>query len=139
MNPPVLDQLIAAIEAGDVEGYGRCYLQDAVMQGPLFPEPYRGRQAIEEGEAALYEAFSDVALEVRSVLGAGDRVAAEVVLNATNDGPLDLGMGEPLPATGRRVSLPAVWLFELADGRIAEERDYFDTALLLQQLGLAEE
>lgn len=52
---------------------------------------------------------------------------AEVVLSATNDGPLDLGAGEVRP-TGRRIELPTAWAFNLNnEGLIVEERDRFDT------------
>jgi predicted ester cyclase len=54
-----------------------------------------------------------------------------------NDGPLDLGNGERLPATGRRVEIPTAWFFELNEqGKIVSERDYFDTAVILRQLGV---
>jgi hypothetical protein len=37
---------------------------------------------------------------------------AEVVLRATNDGPLDLGIGG-VPPTGRRIEVPMAWAFDL--------------------------
>jgi hypothetical protein len=41
-----------------------------------------------------------------------------------------------IAATGRTVEVQEVWVFDLdADGLIAEERDYLDTAVLLAQLG----
>jgi hypothetical protein len=62
----------------------------------------------------------------------------EVVLRATNTGPLDLGADEPLSPTGRRIQLPSVWFLRLeSHGKIAEEGDYLDTACFLRQLGLA--
>jgi len=41
-----------------------------------------------------------------------------------------------IAATGRRVEVQEVWVFDLdSNGLIAEERDYLDTAALLAQLG----
>lgn len=58
-------------------------------------------------------------------------------MSATNDGPIDTGDGE-IPATGRRMTVPMVWVFELGDdGLIHEERDYFNIASVFDQLGLA--
>jgi hypothetical protein len=58
-------------------------------------------------------------------------------MRAVNDGPLELGSGEPLPATGRQIEVPTAWFLELNDqGKIVSERDYFDTALILRQLGV---
>ena len=66
-------------------------------------------------------------------------MVVEVVLRATNTGELDLGQGGVVAATGRRIEVPAAWLFEFGpDGRVAAERDYFDTAALIAQLGLGE-
>ena len=71
-------------------------------------------------------------VEVLRVVGEADDVAMEVVLRATNTGPLDVGADEPLPPTGRRVELTAAWFLRLsADGRIA------DTARFFGQLGPA--
>ena len=71
------------------------------------------------------------------VIAQADDVVLEVVIRATNTGPLDVGGDDPLPATDRRIELPSVWLLRLgANGKIAEERDYLDTAGFLRQLGL---
>ncbi len=68
----------------------------------------------------------------------GIRVVAEVVLRATNTGSIDLGDGEPMAPSGRRIEISAVWIFDFgADGLVRSERDYFDTAELMAQLGIA--
>ena len=84
----------------------------------MSPEPLRGRQAIRAAEQALFDEFSEVRVDVRSVRGGDDGFALRVVLSAQHAG-------------GRRIELPAVWWYDLdADGLIVEARDYFDTALL---------
>lgn len=111
-----------------------------MLHHPLSPEPIRGSEPIAGSEQALFDAFSEIEVEVVRMLADANDVAVEVVLHATNTGPLDVGADEPLPATGRRIELPSVWLLRLdADGRIAEERDYLDTASFFRQLGLAGE
>jgi predicted ester cyclase len=85
-----------------------------------------------------FDAFSDIDVSIVRVLAQAEDVALEVVLRATNSGPLDVGGEEPLPPTGRRIELPAVWFLRLdSNGKIVEERDYFDTANFFRQLGLA--
>ena len=122
-------RFIAAIEQRDADAYAALFAEDAVAQHPLVPDPVRGREQIRASEQALYDAFSDVRVELRSLLSSQDSCAMEVVLRATNTGPLDIGDEQPVPATGRTVELPAVWCCEIADdGLIAAERDYFDTA-----------
>lgn len=134
------ERLASALERGDLEAIASLYAQDAVMYHPLTPEGVRGRDAILDSEAELLRAFGDVRVEVRSVVEGPGVSAAEVVLRAVNDGPLDVGGSEPLPPTGRPIELASVWWFELdEEGLVTEERDYFDSAALMSQLGLGAE
>ena len=131
-------RFIAAIEQRDADAYAALFAEDAVAQHPLVPDPIRGREQIRDSEQALYDAFSDIRVELRSLLSSQDSCAIEVVLRATNTGLLDIGDEQPVPATGRTVELPAVWWCEIRDdGLIAAERDYFDSGALMAQLGLA--
>lgn len=135
----VVDALIDTIERGDLDGMAALYGPDAVQHHPLADGPVRGRDAIRESEAALFAMFSDVTIGRRTVArDEGVTFIVELVLGATNTGSLDVGGPDLLPATGRRVELPATWVIEIgSDGLIAEERDYFDTATLFRQLDLA--
>jgi steroid delta-isomerase-like uncharacterized protein len=135
----VVDRLVKAISRKDIDAYASLYANEAVMYEPLLPEPARGKREIMEAEAALFRAFSDIEISVNNKLGSGRVMMAEVVLSATNDGPLDVGAGE-VPATGRRIEIPMVWAFDLnEEGLVVEERDYFDPARIVQQLGLNEQ
>lgn len=137
--PEILEKLVEAIKARDTESYAALYEQDAVMTEPLFGEPIRGRDAIARSESALFDAFTDIEVRDVALFAEEGRAAAELILAATNTGPIDLGADEPLPATGRRVEVPmAIFIEAGADGLIAAERDYFDTASVLRQLGVLE-
>jgi steroid delta-isomerase-like uncharacterized protein len=132
-----VDDFVAAIRSEDADRYASLYVEDAVMIEPLLDEPLHGQDAIRAGEAALFDAFGEVEPDVTSVVSDGRRIAVEVVMRAVNDGPLNLGNGEPLPATERRVEIPMAWFFELNEqGKIVREHDYFDTAVILRQLGV---
>jgi steroid delta-isomerase-like uncharacterized protein len=133
----VIDRIVDTIQRAAAEEYAQLFAKDAVLEHPLTPEPLRGRAIIQEGEQALFDAFSDIDIEVRSTTSEERRIVAEVVLRATNTGSLDLGDGEPIPATGRRIEVPAIWIFEFDPAGLVEaERDYFDTNAMLVQLGL---
>ncbi len=135
----IFKSFIEAIEARDAEAYAALYEQDAVMTEPLFGEPIRGRDAIAQSESALFDAFTDIEIRVLALFAEEGRAAAELSLAATNTGPIDLGAGEPLPATGRRVEVPmGIFIEAGANGLIAAERDYFDTASIMRQLGILE-
>lgn len=133
----IVKRVVDAVQQRDAAAVAALYTEDAVVHHPLYPEPARGRDAIRAGQQELFNTFSDVSVEVRSDLTGENSCAAEVVLRATNTGPIDVGADEPIPATGKRIEDYAVWVFDLSsDGLIVEERDYLDTARLMQQLGL---
>ena len=138
MSPSeVLRALAAAVQRRDADALAALYAEDAVLYHPLTPGGVRGRDAIAASEQGLFDAFSDVEVELRSVLEGGSECAGELLIHATNTGPLDLA-GETIPPTGRRVELPSVWWLTLrGDGLITEERDYMDAAGFMTQLGLA--
>jgi steroid delta-isomerase-like uncharacterized protein len=133
----LVDRVVDAIRRGDADAYAVLFAEDATLEHPLAPGPLRGRAVIRQGEQALFDAFSDVDVELRSVTSDESRIAAEVVLRATHTGAIDLGDGEPVQPTGARIELPAVWIFEFrADGLVGAARDYFDTAAMMSQLGI---
>ncbi len=132
----MFEALVDSVQRRDAAALGRLYAEDAVLFHPLSPEPLRGREAIRASDQILFEAFPDVAVEVRSVLGTEEQCAGEVVIRGTNTGPLDLGDG-PMEPTGRRVAVPAVWWVVLRDGLIVEERDYMDALGFTAQLGIS--
>jgi steroid delta-isomerase-like uncharacterized protein len=137
MAHEVAERLVRAIESRDAGALTELFADDAALRHPLSPQPIQRKHAIEASEQALFDAFSDINVEVLRVVAEGDDVVTEIVIRATNTGPLDVGAGDMLPPTNQRIELPSVWLFSLgANGRIVEERDYFDTASFAGQLGL---
>jgi steroid delta-isomerase-like uncharacterized protein len=120
----IVEAVVQALEAEDADALVELYADEAVLHHPLSPQPLKGRAAIRASEEELFDAFSDVSVDIVRVLADGDDVAAEVVVHATHR------------ETGRRIEMPSVWLFGLgAGGKIVEERDYLDTAAFLRQLG----
>jgi steroid delta-isomerase-like uncharacterized protein len=122
----------------DVDAWVALFAEDAVIHDPFFPEPSKGREAIENVERAVLRAFPDMHWrQLRPAIDVGDRVAVELAVNAVNDGPLEIPDGE-LPATGRTISFETgvLWLIG-PDGLITEERSYFDATGVAAQLGIA--
>ena len=113
------------------------YAQDCVVYDPILPEPLKGRAAIEKDAADFFRAFPDLRVEVINIFEKGDRAAGEIKMTGTNNGPLDTPMGE-VPATGKRIDVRGALVGRInAENLIVEERRYYDTGTLMQQLGLA--
>ncbi|HMN98017.1 MAG TPA: ester cyclase [Miltoncostaeaceae bacterium] len=92
-----------------------------------------GRDAIAQGVGAIIQAVPDATLEVRSLIeGADGRVVVEWTFSGTHENDFP-GM----PASGATVVLPGVSVYTLAaDGLIALENAYWDTATLLSAAGV---
>jgi len=63
-------------------------------------------------------------------------VMAEVEWEGTHTGPFDGPFGT-IAATNKRGRVQAVLLFTLKDGKIVENRHYFDLLTVMSQLGIA--
>jgi steroid delta-isomerase-like uncharacterized protein len=78
-------------------------------------------------------AFPDVKLDIKSIHVAGNVAIVEFVANGTHQGEL---MG--IAPTGRKISVPVCNVLEIRDGKVYAEREYFDMAHMMQQLGVTQ-
>jgi steroid delta-isomerase-like uncharacterized protein len=101
---------------------------DYVSHGPQAP-PANGPDGIRE-RVGLYQESVDGHWDVQELISAGDRVIARWVGSGTHRGEL---MG--IDPTGRAISVEAISVFRIADGKIAEEWTVWDALGLLQQVG----
>lgn len=133
------ERYTAAVEAfnrDDPEGFAGLYAHDAVVHDPQYPEPLRGRAAIEQDAADVRRAMPDARFTLHALLQDGEVVAVEYGLRGTHLGPLSLPDGEVAP-TGRMLEMPGAVFSRIDDaGFVVEERRYFDVAGLLAQVGL---
>jgi len=88
-----------------------------------------GAEAVHELLAGLFTGFPDFHVEVVRQYHAEAAVIVEFVMTGTHHGPW-----AGLTATGRRVELRLVGIFEFEADRLMCERVYFDMATLLRQL-----
>jgi steroid delta-isomerase-like uncharacterized protein len=92
------------------------------------------REGVEAGIAVVEmytTAFPDLKLDVKNIQAVGDIVVIEFVAKGTHRGDL---MG--ISPTNRKVTVPVCNITEVRDGKIFAEREYFDNAFMLQQLGI---
>ena len=128
-----------AFNKHDARAVAAHYAQDGVAYDPFYPEPLKGRAAIEKDAADFFRAFPDIRFELINLFDKGDRAAGEVKMTGTNSGPLATPMGE-VPATGKRIDLRGALVGRInAENLIVEERRYYDTGTMMKQLGLAPE
>jgi steroid delta-isomerase-like uncharacterized protein len=75
--------------------------------------------------------FSDITFTIKDVFGMGDKLVKHWNFKGTHTG---LFFG--IPATHKKVDIDGVTLVRMENGKIAEERDFFDNLEFMQQLGL---
>lgn len=75
--------------------------------------------------------FSDIKFTVKDVFGQGNKIVKHWNFTGKHTGDF---FG--IPATGKRVDVEGVTLVKMKDGRIAQEQDFMDNGVLMQQLGL---
>ncbi|GAA4219611.1 ester cyclase [Actinocatenispora rupis] len=119
--------------SGETAGAADVFTEDVVGWSPAMT--VRSRAELVAELADRVAAFSDVALSVDATVGADGRVFGEWRLELTHTGPLRID-DDVLEPTGRRITLRGITVAVFTGPRIAEFRQYWDEADLLEGLGL---
>ena len=101
-----------------------------VYHDPGSPGITAGPAGMKELIGAYQRGFQDASWTIDEMLVAGDAVMTRWTGRGTHTGEL---MG--LAPTGRRVAVSGIWIQRIANGRIAESWNAWDTLGMLQQLG----
>lgn len=95
-------------------------------------EVYDGAEAVMAHWRELASAFPDQEIEIVALHTADDAVLMEAIARGTHTGPL-----RGLPPTGRSFEQKFLAIFVFEGDALVCERVYYDTATVLQQLGIA--
>jgi steroid delta-isomerase-like uncharacterized protein len=119
----------------EVFGRGRLELADQFVHPECRdlhdPQDRRGPARVKEVAMMLRAAFPDQRWEIERLVAEQDRVAMYCTWTATQEGTF---MG--IPPTGRRASVPHMYLFRLDDGLVTEYAAVRDDLGMMRQLGL---
>lgn len=89
-----------------------------------------GREGVAGYVRTVQAGMPDFAARIDELIHEGDRVVVRITFSGTHRGPLF-----EVPATGERVSYPAVAIHRFADGRMVDVWVVGDTLNLARQLG----
>lgn len=101
---------------------------------PSIPGVIDGPAGIRQnpGPVVPYQsAFSNAHWHVEDILAEGDTVVTRWYGTGTQDGNLP-----GIPPAGKQVEVPGIWYQHLADGKVVESWQVWDTLKMLQQLGV---
>ena len=105
------------------------FTKDVVMHAS--PSDVIGIDSARAYYANYVTGFSDVIFTIKDVFSQGDKLVKHWNFKGTHTG---IFFG--IPATGKKVDIDGVTLVRMENGKIAEERDFFDNLEFSQQLGL---
>lgn len=118
------------VNLGDFDIMDTHFAPDYVFMG--VSGSLSGPAAAKQYMKALIGAFSDVEFIIEDAFGQGDKLVKRWVFQGTHSSELN-----GIPATGKRVTIEGVTVARMLDGKLVEERDFYNELSLLQQLGVA--
>lgn len=105
---------------------------DAGITAVMSPENIVGIDAFKDYYSNFVNGFSNVEFTIVDIFGQGEKLVKHWRFKGTNSGEF-FGM----PATGKDVDIQGTTLVVMKEGKIAQEQDFFDNLVFLQQLGIA--
>jgi steroid delta-isomerase-like uncharacterized protein len=120
----VVEQLFEAYRARDVERLVGLFAEDAVFEDPTFRIRQQGREGIRKLATDMSAGFSDISIEIHSMVSDGDMVATEETI-----------AGVVTHADGKRrpIKVRGASFFRVRNGRIQKWTDYFDFQTFSEQ------
>jgi predicted ester cyclase len=116
---------------GDLELADALVHPDFVDHEPAHPGQPTGPESVKQTVRRLHDTFGDLRFEIEDEIAEGDKVVQLVTMSGRHTGPL---MGrEP---TGREFAVRHMYIWRIADDKIAEHWGSRDDLGLLGQLGL---
>ncbi|MEO8665309.1 MAG: nuclear transport factor 2 family protein [Ignavibacteria bacterium] len=101
----------------------------------------KGRQEDMEDWKIFFEAFPDMNLEVQQTIADEDSVAVRIRMTGTQKGTFKFvtaqNITELISASSKKIDIPMCSFYRIEDGKIIQLHRYFDTAKLLNQLGVS--
>jgi steroid delta-isomerase-like uncharacterized protein len=114
----------------DAEALAADYADHAEIESPT-AGVHTGREAAEKTFRLIFSAFLDLTTTVDNLIIDGNTAVTVLSLEGTHIGEF-LG----LPPTGKRFTMPAVFFYQLENGKIVRERRIYDFTGLLVQIGV---
>lgn len=119
-----------ALSAGDLDGAITHLAPGFVGHFSSMPEPVQGPEAFKGMYSYFIKpAFPDQRITITHWVESADRVAIQIVWTATHSGPF-LGV----PPTGRTITVNGTGIFQVVDGKVAEEWMLEDFLGIYQQI-----
>ena len=102
-----------------------------VDHDPSLPQDVHGPEGFKEYVGMYRAAFPDLHVQIQDQLAEGDRVATRWTGTGTHNGEL-----AGITPTGKQVTLPGMEIVRIANGKLVEGWEGYDSGTLMRQLGV---
>ena len=118
----------AAWNAHDPDKVASLYTDDVIYEDVTFGLIARGHAEMRKMAADFFASVPDLKLEVVSNTSMRNRGSVEWIFSGTDVG---------LYKTGKKFSVRGASVYELRGGKFSGNRDYYDSASIMRQVGLS--
>jgi len=132
-NKTLIRRFIDAYNARDLDLFDDLVAPDYIDH----THQQQGREPFKHLFNLAFGGFPDWHEDVEDMIAEGDRVWVRVTATGTHTGEWNL-FGVPLPPTGRSVTMPMVFIWRIADGRLAEGWEVDSEVDFLRNIGVLE-
>lgn len=130
INKQLCRDYFTAFAAGDSAWMERHIAPGFVRHDPGLPFEVRGPAGVKQLHDVLLPAFPDMALPLEDLIAEGEKVLVRLRVQGTHTG----AFGD-LAATGRKIDIGVLDLFQIRDGQFIEHWALLDNLSMLKQLG----
>jgi steroid delta-isomerase-like uncharacterized protein len=127
----VIQELARVWNSKDRGAISALFSTDAVFRDMAFGIQRDGLAEITQMMHETWRGIPDLHTELTRLIGHGHWVASEWTLTGTHTGDFP-----DFPATDRSFSVEGVSITHVREGKILSQRDYYDRASFLEQLGV---
>src|SRR5581483_4985336 len=126
-NTELVQNNFAAWNAHDADKVASLYTDDVIYEDVTFGLVAHSQTELRKMAANFFAAVPDFKLEIVSSTSMGNRGSVEWVFSGTDVG---------LYKTGKKFSVRGASVYELRGGKFSGNRDYYDSASIMRQVGL---
>lgn len=130
-NRNVIENFIRFINTGDIQLGQSVISPDVIFYAPTSPEPMHGFEGYISVLEMMRGAMPDVSWKAEEIIAEDNKIMVRFLMTGTHTNPF---MG--IAATGKRVEVTAMNIYEFNDGKIVREHGLPDLFTMLMQLGV---
>ena len=129
-NKQLCRDYFKAFLAGDAAWWDKHIASTFVRHDPGLPFEVKGPSGVKQLHDVLMPAFPDMKLPLEDFVAEGEKVLVRLRVQATHTGPFG-----DMKATGKKVDIAVLDLFQIRDGKLIEHWALLDNLGMLKQLG----